>query len=524
MAPHAAPISPQAHASEHVPLLMTDFCFRQERTDMLSPMRITAVLLVALGLCACGGDDDGMSGTGGAGSGATGGDAGGGSGGDGGTSGTGGAGTGGTGGSSGMGGTGGTGGAGSGGTGGSDPTCEGVDCGAHASCTENGNGPECVCDSGFAVLGDDTVCSDVDECADETDTCPDNAACANTEGSFRCDCDLVGTYAGVLYTEVSWAGAGAGLILDRFSSDPAVLPSFELRTITAQDNGELTMTVSACGGETADFCIDPQYISNDPFMSSFPSAAYGQDFPKSLWGKLTPATGVKVQMPLVSIGEPFETDDQAAFLGLSLSGDPLQAWPTSRNDPAITWLDPDEDSVPGVTSKARHADRNGDPEYNDVGESAQCAAAFPPSQIRCDDESTPNIVETCPYPIELLNGATVTWPYDYWISGTNGVKIKAFHTGARTVSRFDGAITSCDTIEGGLVVTQINARLHSCVTDADEACAESTVNTLDGASDPNAIEGGCFKFMRIADGSTCDDVRAQMFDLLADGRCPAPAN
>jgi hypothetical protein len=116
----------------------------------------------------------------------------------------------------------------------------------------------------------------------------------------------------------------------------------------------------------------------------------------------------------------------------------------------------------------------------------------------------------------------VTWPYDYWISGSGGgEKIKAFHTGARTVSRFQGAITDCDTIEGELVVSQINARLYGCVTDGDVACNGGILNTLDGATDPNTIEGGCFKFMRVADNATCDTVRTQMFNLLVNGRCPA---
>ena len=33
------------------------------------------------------------------------------------------------------------------------------------------------------------VCTDIDECADGTDTCDPNATCTNTAGSFSCACN-----------------------------------------------------------------------------------------------------------------------------------------------------------------------------------------------------------------------------------------------------------------------------------------------------------------------------------------------
>ena len=403
-------------------------------------------------------------------------------------------------------------------------------CGDHATCDLG----VCECDDGYALSGED--CVDVDECATDTDDCTDNAECENTVGSYRCNCDMLGTYAGVLYTEVSWKGVGSGLFLD----GSAVLPSFELRTVTAQANGALEMTVEACGGTTADFCIVPQYAytpqepePGDPPITSFPSAGYGQDFPKSLWARLGTVTA-NIPMPLVAEGEPFMTSDQAAFLGLSLVGDPLQAWPTDRNSDLIVWEDPDDDNVPGTTSLARHVDRNGNPEYDDVGESVECAAAFPPAswddpnteevETTWDDPNTFDVVETLPYPFDRIDYLDVTWPYDYWLSGVSTPKVKAFHAGARTVSRFDGAITECGRIQGDLVVSQINARLHGCVDEDDQPCSESVVDTLDGADDPNTIEGGCFQFIRVDPGATCETVRAHAFDLLVSGRCPVAAN
>lgn len=45
---------------------------------------------------------------------------------------------------------------------------------------------ECFCFDGYE--GDGKTCSDVDECADGTDTCSDFALCTNTEPGFTCEC------------------------------------------------------------------------------------------------------------------------------------------------------------------------------------------------------------------------------------------------------------------------------------------------------------------------------------------------
>ena len=41
---------------------------------------------------------------------------------------------------------------------------------------------------------------DVDECADETDNCHDNATCTNNDGSYECECNVGYTGDGVTCT------------------------------------------------------------------------------------------------------------------------------------------------------------------------------------------------------------------------------------------------------------------------------------------------------------------------------------
>ncbi|XP_053408702.1 uncharacterized protein LOC123559399 isoform X2 [Mercenaria mercenaria] len=80
-----------------------------------------------------------------------------------------------------------------------DGTCQvcgegtfGVDCASDCTCvagnidTCNAVDGSCVCQAGWEGL---TCSQNIDECTENTFTCPDNSTCEDTDGSYRCNCD-----------------------------------------------------------------------------------------------------------------------------------------------------------------------------------------------------------------------------------------------------------------------------------------------------------------------------------------------
>ncbi|XP_072037821.1 uncharacterized protein [Amphiura filiformis] len=79
-------------------------------------------------------------------------------------------------------------------------TCEDVDecarpdlnpCRDHSTCVNTLGSYSCPCDAPAYKEDptDNSVCIDVDECADESDLCDTDATCTDTEGSYTCECN-----------------------------------------------------------------------------------------------------------------------------------------------------------------------------------------------------------------------------------------------------------------------------------------------------------------------------------------------
>ncbi|XP_038046056.1 fibrillin-1-like [Patiria miniata] len=67
--------------------------------------------------------------------------------------------------------------------------CLGTNC-TQGDCYRASNADMCLCYSGYAIDGDNTVCEDIDECTSPSDPhmCGANSMCDNLDGSYECRC------------------------------------------------------------------------------------------------------------------------------------------------------------------------------------------------------------------------------------------------------------------------------------------------------------------------------------------------
>jgi hypothetical protein len=77
----------------------------------------------------------------------------------------------------------------------------GHNCHVNATCTDETDGYSCECNAGYS--GDGVVCTDINECALNTDNCHANATCTNTQGSFTCACNAGFIGDGVTCTDIN---------------------------------------------------------------------------------------------------------------------------------------------------------------------------------------------------------------------------------------------------------------------------------------------------------------------------------
>ncbi|XP_028390643.1 uncharacterized protein LOC114515559 [Dendronephthya gigantea] len=74
-------------------------------------------------------------------------------------------------------------------------------CGNNATCINTNTSYDCVCDVGFVKSS--AVCADIDECSEDSNSCPANSECKNTIGSFTCSCKSGYVRNGIICKETS---------------------------------------------------------------------------------------------------------------------------------------------------------------------------------------------------------------------------------------------------------------------------------------------------------------------------------
>jgi hypothetical protein len=430
-------------------------------------------------------------------------------------------------------------------------------CGPGAtSCS--GNPRVCVCNTpGYHSTG--TACvPDVDECA--SDPCDPNATCNDPSGASnnyvctcnpgyvgngmqrdqlvcstcgadetivnsQCVCDLKGTFALKISMKMTWSGLAFGAIEDGTN---VPFYSWALQKQTYDSNGNLHITSTPCGGTTPDLCGTASF--------GVPPEAYGQYFPNHIWGTANmPKQIIDVALPDARATKPFVTANSAVLFGIRLTDaagnpTPLGPWPANRSEVGCqTGASTTEPCIAANGSSLATKfcwDRSGT--ANDGcayrtdddadGVTGITSLVVPPGGVNTDSPLNfgANSVDC------RRSTAGAREPYAYYRALDNGPYVGAtkFYTASRTISRFDGTITSCNRIEGAVKGprasnTQIQAdfRFYGCADNsADDVCSSYVLDDnafgVDKQSQTStSIPSATFVMKRVADDTTCDQVR-----------------
>jgi len=376
-------------------------------------------------------------------------------------------------------------------------------CSADADCDDPSNAAgdvSCRCKPGFQ--GDGVTCTSIDPCRDNPcgegrGSCqvagPDNPGqytCSCQAGyvarAGTCQCDLSGTFAVRARMELAW---------DRMSN--AIEPgsdtvfSYGIQRHSYDAAGNLSVELTNCGDSQLDFCG----VGVPPMVAA---EAYSQFLPVQIWELPSmPKSIASVKLAKSWPGGAFETPSVASVRGLALA-DPMGAWPGSYHDIAgapgfdgssvnkAMWLDHDADGFPGITTYV-------------VPPGGWPADSKAPSPPRTYGATSP----VCP-----RTGGPHT-PYAYWPAPAEGVstvpiRVKRFYTASRVISRYKGAIMSCDEIAGDILgrdddTVELEARIGGCVrqlSDSETACSTAGVDFIDGAAQSERVVGSTFLMKR----------------------------
>jgi hypothetical protein len=336
--------------------------------------------------------------------------------------------------------------------------------------------------------------------ADGTYSCACEPGMREVQG--QCVCDMQGTFALRYAPSIAWSG------IEGIEDGSGQGYSWAVLRQTYDAQGELSFEQITCGETVLDLCGAGVRIAG------IPAEAYSQYVPVAVWGKPgSPSTTVKLSLPAPVPGSAFKTPRYARLNGISLA-DPLGAWPESREDiegsdafagsatNGARWVDSDQDSAYGQTTYAV-----GPGGETPGGELAPMTAYAQTSM-------------TCP----RGNETAARLPYNYppGLDGVTPRRIKRFSSANRTVSELDGTIQSCDEITGNVTGpteggARVDVRIGSCVrvdaeSDSGEAaCSNSVLSFLDATQVNNTFDAQTFIMKRVAEGTTCEQVRALTF-------------
>jgi hypothetical protein len=393
--------------------------------------------------------------------------------------------------------------------------CASNPCGANATCfdpSNNAGDVQCTCPKGYTGDGKTGCtlthpCESNNPCGEGRGTCTEGAngsyTCACAAGfvsvNNTCVCNLMGTFAVRQKLDLSWPAqetAEAGMDSQY---------SWTIHRMNYDTQGNVQIEIVPCGETNVDLCGEG--------VATIPAEAYAQYVPAAVWDRANAAsTTVSMSLPAPLPNSKFETPVFASLEGIALDN-PMGDWPASRKDVqgdatfdgsatnGARWIDFDNDGVNGLTTVV----------VGPQGAPADGSALAPV-------EGYGTTSQVCP----RSNPNAAREPYNYVpaIDGLSIRRVKRFSAGNRVISQYSGTINSCDAISGEVVGpdngrAHFDTRIQGCTRvngSGETACSDTIVDFLDSSnSSTQKVEANTFSMKRVADNSTCAQVRATTF-------------
>jgi len=318
----------------------------------------------------------------------------------------------------------------------------------------------------------------------------------------QCVCDLNGTFAYHGRAQATLQGTAPVESLNE---------TIELWGIVHHQydvQGNLGLTLSACGQTTPDICTAAQ----PPLLPT--AEAYAQYVPVGLWDKpITPAA-LRMSLPGAVPGAPFASPAMAQLFGVTLA-DPLGAWPGTRKD-----VEGGTDFDGSAVNGAQWVDVDGD------GQLGLTTMVVPPGGVAANATNGPlqsygATSTACPRTDP--GAARSSYAYLPMPQGLGVKRLKRLYAAQRVILEFHGTLDTCDRISGMLTgpnggKLQMNALFGGCALvngSGESACGAALLDAVDsggGATMAQELGSGSFVLTRVKDDVTCAEVRAMKVD------------